>query len=89
MLITKNKGNSKEVKFFNKKRKLTSTDGKVKERLEFSFYSNELKTFETYIEIIKKIVPKNPICYYDINFEELMDIVLKEEKNIGRAMLIE
>ena len=42
MLVTKNesKKSSDEVRKFNEKRKLTSTDGKVKERLEVSFYSD-------------------------------------------------
>ena len=44
MLVTKNESkmpsDSNEVRKFNCKRKLTSTDGKVKERLEVSFYSD-------------------------------------------------
>ena len=78
MVVTKNtvskdksKTNPKEIKEirqFNEKRKLTSTDGKVKERLEVSFYSDELKTFETYVAIIKNIIPEDPNWYYDIKF---------------------
>ena len=48
----KNKGNQRDVKLFNKKKKLSSTDGKVKERCEVSIYFDELKTFDTYLNII-------------------------------------
>ena len=61
----------------------------MKDRLEVSFYSKKLKTFETYVNIVKRIVPENLNWYYDINFQEFLEIILEEEKNKGRAILIE
>lgn len=53
----KNQGNKIDVKLFNKKKKLSSTDGKVKERREVSIYFDELKNFDTYLNMLEKIVP--------------------------------
>ena len=43
----------KNDKLTNYHRKLIQTSGKVKTRLEVSFYSSELKSKDTYIKIIK------------------------------------
>ena len=38
--------------------------------------------------MIERLLPENPNWYYDITFEELMNIILEEEKIHGRAILI-
>ena len=55
--------------------RLTSTDGNIKERLEVSFYSDELKTFETYIKMIRKIIPENK-SILSKNYYNLKSLVL-------------
>ena len=78
----------KQFNYLNKKRKLLATDGKVKERLEVSFYSSNLKSFETYTKIISQLVPINKSWFYDVSFEEFFDLLLKNEQKSGRAMFI-
>ena len=78
----------KQFNYLNKKRKLLATDGKVKERIEISFYSCNLKSFETYTKIISQLVPINKSWFYDVSFEEFFDLLLKNEQKSGRAMFI-